>query len=272
MKTLQICIALLAMIWAFPAFSGYVTYENLYRACHARTGTPAEATKSGTCFGYISAVADAFQYRRRVHGVAACIPSTVSIRVIRDRMLGWMRKHPGDLIGNASTMVARGFSQLYPCGRVSFRSGDLSGFRDQKGGVVIKPRFHVAQEFSPENIAAVVDGEGWVYIDPFGDVLIRPHVVDNGPDDFSEGLARFVAGGKIGFMNKWAKIVVNASFAYAEPFSNGRALICADCRPVKDGEHTRMVGAKWGAIDSNGKTVLPAAYGRTRALELMRRK
>ena len=41
---------------------------------------------------------------------------------------------------------------------------------------------------------------------------------------------------------------------------------------VQDGEHTRMVGAKWGAIDSNGKMVLPAAYGRIRALELIRRK
>jgi hypothetical protein len=37
----------------------------------------------------------------------------------------------------------------------------------------------------------VVDDDGWAYIDTAGRAVIRPLVVDNGPDYFREGVARF---------------------------------------------------------------------------------
>ena len=120
------------------------------------------------------------------------------MKEISHEMLNWMRNHPGNLIGNASTQVARGLSELYPCGRLKFESGDLIGFRDIKGNVVIEPQYYIAYDFSPENIAAVAGDNGWAYIDPFGTVLVRPYIVDNGPDPFNEGLARYTAGGKGG--------------------------------------------------------------------------
>ena len=79
----------------------------------------------------------------------------------------------------------------------------LWGYRDARGAVVIEPRFLVAQDFSAHGIAAVADAVGWKIIDQRGAVLIpQPYLVDNGPDPFQEGLARFVEGGRIGFFDR----------------------------------------------------------------------
>ena len=140
------------------------------------------------------------------------------------------------------------------------------GYRTAGGDVVIPPRFAMAFAFSPECIAAVADKNGWAYIDREGMVLVRPHVVDNGPDPFREDRARYVQDGKFGFIDRSARIVIDASYAYAEPFKRGHALICADCKAVSDGEHTRMVGKNWGAIDMKGRVVVSPNLPREQVL------
>jgi hypothetical protein len=82
-------------------------------------------------------------------------------------------------------------------GWTAFEEGGKWGYRDGKGRVVVQPRFIFANEFSTEGIAAVVDEKGWAYIDRKWNILIRPFVVDNGPDYFKEGLARFTADNKL---------------------------------------------------------------------------
>lgn len=151
-----------------------------------------------------------------------------------------------------------------------FEKDGKFGYQLSGGMVIIEPRFEHAIEFSARGIAAVVDAEGWAYIDRTGAVRVRPHVVDNGPDAFSEGLARFVEDGKLGFIDEQARIVISADFAYAEPFKDGYALVCQDCRPVSDGEHTRMVGAQWGAIDKAGRIAVPPEHARDIAMSAVR--
>jgi hypothetical protein len=73
------------------------------------------------------------------------------------------------------------------------------GYRDPAGKVLIPTRYILAEPFSRGGIAAVADKQGWTYIDTRGRVVIRPLLVDNGPDPFQEGLARFRHGTKIGF-------------------------------------------------------------------------
>ncbi|MGI9413439.1 MAG: WG repeat-containing protein, partial [Hyphomicrobiales bacterium] len=104
-----------------------------------------------------------------------------------------------------------------------FERGAGMGYRTAGGEVVLAPRFAMALEFSPQCIAAVVDDRGWAYIDPAGAVLVRPHVVDNGPDPFRDGLARYSDDGKFGFIDTSARVVIEARFAYAEPFDRGYA-------------------------------------------------
>jgi hypothetical protein len=143
---------------------------------------------------------------------------------------------------------------------VPFKKGEKWGYRDPGGKTVIAPRFEIAQEFSPEGIAAVVDGQGWAYIDTTGRVLIRPLIVDNGPDYFEEGLARFRAASGIGFFDKTGKIVIQARYAFAQSFSEGFAAVCDGCNEKQEGEHTAVEGGRWGFIDRQGTLIIPFQF------------
>ena len=120
------------------------------------------------------------------------------------------------------------------------------GYRDAAGDAVIAPRFAFAYEFSAEGIAAVVDDDGFAFIDINGDVLARAFAFDNGPDYFQEGRARIVDGEKVGFIATDGSIVVAPQFEHASAFCEGLAVVCQGCRIVPDGEHSRVEGGTWG--------------------------
>jgi len=126
--------------------------------------------------------------------------------------------------------------------------------------VVIEPRFVMAERFSHEGIAAVVDEQGWAYIGRSGQLVIRPLAVDNGPDYFQEGLARFTSDGKTGFFDRSGKVAIPARYSFAEPFSQGRAAVCEGCREVAEGEHRVLQGGRWGFIDRAGTLVIPVHF------------
>ena len=134
----------------------------------------------------------------------------------------------------------------------------LWGYRDARGAVVIEPRFLVAQDFSVHGIAAVADAVGWRIIDQRGAVLIpQPYLVDNGPDPFLEGLARFVESGRLGFYDERGRVVIPARFVFVTPFSEGRAAFCEGCREQAEGEHRSVRGGRWGFIDRRGNVTVP---------------
>jgi len=147
------------------------------------------------------------------------------------------------------------FACLLAAAPVPFEQDGQWGYRDAQGKVVVAPRYLIADEFSPEGIAAVADEKGWAYIDRTGKVLVHPFLFDNGPDEFHEGLARCVEDGKVGFFDKHGRIVIPPRFSFAEPFSGGRAKVCFDCVKVSDGEHSRYEGKRWGWIDRKGREV-----------------
>lgn len=144
----------------------------------------------------------------------------------------------------------------------SFEDGELVGFKDAQGKVVVPPRFQVAQEFSAGGMACGADKDGWVCIDGNGTTLLRPFLFDNGPDEFSEGLARFVDGEKIGFFDAAGNKKIPARYSFARPFAGERAAFCDGCtrRCEAGGEHCSMVGGKWGLLDKTGAEVVPASF------------
>lgn len=143
-----------------------------------------------------------------------------------------------------------------------FQDGDLYGYRSAQGQTIISVRYRLAEEFSKQGIAAVLDENGWAYINRRGNILLRPFIFDNGPDYFKEGLARMVENGKIGFFDRTGKIVIQPKFDFAYFFSDGLAAVCQGCRSEKaDAEHSITVGGRWGYIDRTGKLVIPLKYG-----------
>lgn len=153
-------------------------------------------------------------------------------------------------------------------GWTSFEDGDLVGFKDAQGKVVLSPRFAVAQEFTAGGMACGADNSGWLCIDGNGTELLRPFVFDNGPDEFSEGLARFVEADKFGFFDAAGDKKIPARFSFALPFAGERAAFCDGCTKQCEagGEHCSMSGGKWGQIDKSGAVVVPATFASAEAI------
>jgi len=79
-------------------------------------------------------------------------------------------------------------------------------------------------------------------------------------DDFSEGLARHVKNGKIGFMNESLEVVIPPKYDHAGAFEKDQtAIVCIGCKeekPQKEENHwTRIVGGQWYVIDKKGKVL-----------------
>ncbi len=107
-------------------------------------------------------------------------------------------------------------------------------------------------DFNEDGLASIYIGAQSAYVTRAGKAVVM-FTFDNGPDDFSEGLARFVGpNGKIGFVDQTLNVVIPARFDFATPFEDGRAHICMGCRKQQDGEHTTMVGGERASIDRAG--------------------
>jgi len=156
------------------------------------------------------------------------------------------------------TVVSRGSEAMEKL--IPFENEGKWGYKNASGQVLIKPQFDMAHDFSPEGIAAVVDDRGWAYINENGEIVIRPFVVDNGPDYFKEGLARFRIDNKFGFFDRKGKIIIRSQFDFAFPFHEGLAAICVGCKEDPEGEYHSVKGGTWGYINRRGKIVIPAQF------------
>jgi len=150
---------------------------------------------------------------------------------------------------------------------VPFEKNGKWGYQDDRGRTVITAQFIIASDFSRAGIAAVVDDSGWVYINRRGEKMIRPFVFDNGPDYFSEGLARFMKMNKFGFFNEKGQIVIPPQFEMVVPFQEGCAAFCNGCQLTPDGEHYRIKGGMWGFIDKKGTVIIAAEYEEAHSFE-----
>jgi hypothetical protein len=131
------------------------------------------------------------------------------------------------------------------------------GFKDGEGRVRIAPRFLHAYEFFAEGITGAVEPPAtFVFIDTNGRAVARAYPEDNGPDYFVEGLARIVANGNVGFIDRSGKIVVRPQYPFASSFCNGMAVVCSRCWRGRSG----YTGGKWGYLDTTGAVAIPLIY------------
>ncbi len=147
---------------------------------------------------------------------------------------------------------------------------ELDTFADcavREGGEVRIARQHLeALDFDADGLATMwIDGQ-WYYLRPDG---TRAPVVtwDNGPDYFSEGLARTLVDGKIAYIDRSLAVVLPPRYDFGWPFEDGLAQVCTGCRREQrpGDEHTAMVGGAWGYIDRAGTEVVPVRYSREEA-------
>jgi hypothetical protein len=148
-----------------------------------------------------------------------------------------------------------------------FEQAGLFGYKNEKGDVVIQPEYIMAEEFNDDGIAPVVDHQGWIYINLKGEKLFRPFIIDNGPDYFSEGLARFVENNKFGFFDMKGNRIIEPLFDFAKPFSEGLSEVCKGCSLQFKGEYSSFEGGKWGYIDKQGNIVIDYQFDSTNPFE-----
>jgi hypothetical protein len=141
-----------------------------------------------------------------------------------------------------------------------FEKAGKFGFHNSLEIEIINPQYIFAQEFLKFGIAAVVDDSGWVYINKYGKKIIRPHVVDNGPDYFSYGLARFKLNNMFGYFNEQGIVSIKPQFDFARPFADSLAAVCYGCQLIKKEEVTEINCGKWGFIDLKGELIIPFIY------------
>ncbi len=96
----------------------------------------------------------------------------------------------------------------------------------------------------------IQDEQGWVYMNERGEAVLRPFIYDNGPDYFEEGLARFVAKGKMGFHDQSLKIWIPARYDFAFPFVDGKAKVGMDCKLIPHGEYRSVHCQHWENISN----------------------
>jgi hypothetical protein len=97
---------------------------------------------------------------------------------------------------------------------------------------------------------------GWTYVNRQGKIVIDgvPDY-DNGPDEFHDGLVRFVKQGKYGFADRHGKVVIPPRYDGAWPFQGGHAKVCSGCVDKcldRDCEHRMFSGGRWLSIDTHG--------------------
>jgi len=142
------------------------------------------------------------------------------------------------------------------------------GFRAQmRNGKVFVNRTTLSElEFTKEGLSSIsVKSLGPFFVKRDGATL-RTVRFDNGPDLFSEGLARYVENKKIGFIDPSGQVVIPAQFGFAFPFANGHSRVCNDFETVTRGEYDLIRSNRWGFIDRKGKAILSMQYSEEEAI------
>ena len=118
-------------------------------------------------------------------------------------------------------------------------------------------REHFDNLYFSEHGLASIRYEGLIFYVSRTGKITRTHYFDNGADYFVEGVARTISSKKFGYIDRQLNVVIKPEYDFAFPFKNGVAIVCNGCRPEPDGEHKRVVGGKWGAINKSGQVVVP---------------
>lgn len=101
----------------------------------------------------------------------------------------------------------------------------------------------------------------YVAINNQGEELCKPFVSDNGPDTPSEGLFRIINDdGRIGYADRWGKILIPPQYKAAFPFKKGRALVTFSGKSIEEGEHSFWETPEWVMINRQGTVLLKCRY------------
>lgn len=150
----------------------------------------------------------------------------------------------------------------------------LKGYKNKSGKIIIPAQFEHAMRFNKYGIADVFrnePGKRWHKINKSGQFVAQSYEIDNGPDYDVKGISRIIENKKVGYINTAGKIIIPPIYDWIGIFnySSPIAIVSIGCVSVKafpGDEYPMMKGGKWGAIDRNGKIIVPIDYDRAEFL------
>lgn len=193
-----------------------------------------------------------------------------------------------DYVGLDGTMLnlARSYQGVddFKEGRAAVLALDKYGYIDQRGNMVIPPRFRYATQFSEGLAAVTIADEQAGYIDRTGKTVIAMQYA--GTTSFSEGLGRVSVHTGSGFMtrsgcvDKHGKIVIPIEYDTLLPCregivvafkagkcfgldTNGTVVLRGEFKslwPFHEGLAQADKDGLWGFVDHAGKWVIPAQF------------
>lgn len=147
-----------------------------------------------------------------------------------------------------------------------YEYGSPAGYINEKGDTIIPiGKYLVCFTDTIQPIGFVLKGDlnGRnipLAINTSDSILFEVYWFDNGPDYIAEGVFRIVNNGKVGFADSLGNIVIEPSFACAEPFQEGKARVSIDCeiKTTEDADgHRAMISDNWFYIDKGGNKLNP---------------
>lgn len=139
---------------------------------------------------------------------------------IKDRKVGYLNRFGELAVPFRYELPSGDFSE----GRAAVRLENRYGYIDERGAMVIDPRFETAGQFS-SGLARVIEAgrTRYSYINKLGETVVPPKYT--GADDFHEGLAAVQFNGKWGYIDRQGDWVIRPQFDSASRFAEGLASV-----------------------------------------------
>lgn len=130
--------------------------------------------------------------------------------------------------------------------------------RVQGDTLVLHPAMLAQMDFSGDGLSPLYANRSWHWVRADGRA-VAVVTYDNFADDFEDGLTRGPWQGGTAYYDTQLNRVLTTPYTWGDRFDGGLAVVCQGCRrqTTPDGEHWFMTGGQWGAIDRQGRLVLP---------------
>lgn len=99
-----------------------------------------------------------------------------------------------------------------------------------------------------------------IVIDKKEEIVCEAFDADDLHDLILEERIRVVMNDKLGFVNLDGELVVSAVYDYTLPFRDGMAFVNIGAKKTIEAEQQKWKGGRWGAIDKDGKLIVPIKY------------
>lgn len=183
-----------------------------------------------------------------------------TLHLVREGDLwGYIDKR-GSIVVDPQFRSAGGFSE----GLAAVRLHGTYGYIDKTDSFVISPRFDLALPFNNGIACVYIDGKA-ALIDVHGKLVIQPLYKRINPFDSSSLAIVETESEAFGVINRSGSLIIDTAFSRIDPFVDGLSVVQGRNHQRYVGDDRSAVRYEIGVVDTSGRWIVP--YGRYRNIE-----